>query len=104
MADLVFKYGTLIRSGPKLVNGGKWDATLEDEVRNSRTNADLTIYIRVFFSKIDPAGGRTGTYPDTDDTPANPSKRRIQAWGRGEFDRFANNLIAGAQRFWNGVF
>ncbi|HXB25089.1 MAG TPA: hypothetical protein VNV25_10205 [Gemmatimonadaceae bacterium] len=104
MTDLVFKYGSLIRSGPQLVNGGKWDATLEDEVRNGRTNADLTIFIRVFFSKIDPASGKKGLYPDTDDTPANPSKRRIQAWGRGEFDRFANNLVAGAQRFWNGVF
>ena len=27
MAEINFKYGALIRTGPKLVNGGKWDAT-----------------------------------------------------------------------------
>jgi hypothetical protein len=30
MADIDFKFGTLIRAGPKLVNGSKWDADLVD--------------------------------------------------------------------------
>jgi hypothetical protein len=98
-----FKYGTLIRTGPKLVNGGKWDADLADWVRNTSTNADLTIYIRLHFARIDPAGD-TGVYGDTDDTPTTPSKKKIQRWKPGEFERYTKNLISGAQRYWNGVF
>lgn len=104
MTELNFKFGTLIRGGPKSVNGGKWDATLDDDVRNHNTNADLTIFIKVFFSKINPPAGRIGVYPDTDDTPTNPSKRRIQRWMPGEFERYTRHLVSGAQRFWNGVF
>lgn len=103
MSDINFKFGTLIRTGPKLVNGGKWHADLADWVRNTTTNADLTIYIHVYFSKIDPAGA-AGLYGDTDDTPATPSKKKIQKWKPGEFERYTKNLVSGAQRFWNGVF
>ena len=77
MADVTFKFGSLIRTGPKLVNGGKWNADLVDWRRNAHTNADLTIYIRVHFAKIDPAGA-TGRYGDSDDLPGHPSKRKIQ--------------------------
>lgn len=103
MAEIDFKFGTLIRTGPKLVNGGKWDADLAEWVRNTTTNADLTIYIRIYFSKIQPAGA-TGVYGDADDTQATPSKRKIQKWGPGEFEHYTRKLVAGAQRFWNGVF
>ena len=103
MAEINFKYGALIRTGPKLVNGGKWDADLADWVRNTTTNADLTIYIRVYFSKIDPANA-TGLHGDTDDTPAKPSKKKIQKWKAGEFEKYTKNLVAGAQAFWNGTF
>jgi hypothetical protein len=104
MTGVDFKFGTLIRSGPKQRAGGKWDATLDEYVRNGQSNADLTIYIRVFFSKIDPPRGRTGVFGDTDDTATHPSKRKIQRWGPGEFERFTRQLVNGAQRFWNGVF
>lgn len=94
-----FRFGSLIRTGPTLVNGGKWHADLVEWNRNQTTNADLTIYIRVFFDKIDPAGGaRTGTHMDYD------TNRRIQRWAPGEFERFVRNLTTGASRFWNGVF
>jgi len=55
VAEINFKYGSLIRTGPKLANGGKWDATLDEFVRNSSTNADLTIHISIFFAQINPA-------------------------------------------------
>jgi hypothetical protein len=103
MADITFNFGTLVRTGPKLVNGGKWDADLADWVRNTTTNADLTIYIQVYFSKIDPAGA-TGLFGDTDDEPGKPSKKRIQKWKVGEFEHYTNSLVTGAQRFWDGVF
>jgi hypothetical protein len=103
MADVDFKFGSLIRTGPKLVNGGKWNADLAEWVRNTTTNADLTIYIRVHFAKIDPAGA-TGLHGDSDDEAAHPSKRKIQKWKTGEFERFTKNLVTGAQRYWNGVF
>jgi len=90
MADstITFKYGSLIRTGPQLVYGGKWDSTLEDEVRNATTNADLIISINVFFQEINPAGTATGLYNDTDSGTVDPTtkavapKRRIQAWKR----------------------
>ena len=103
MADIDFKFGTLIRAGPKLVNGGKWDADLVDWRRNTRTNADLTIYIRVYFSKIDPAGA-SGLHADADDTSTTPSKKKIQKWKPGEFERYTKSLVIGARQFWNGVF
>ena len=104
MTDITFKYGTLIRTGPKLVNGGKWDAELNDDVRNSRTNADLTISIAVHFDKINPARGTRGTYGDWDDKPTHPSKRRIQAWKVGEFEHFKRRMLSSAQRYWSGKF
>lgn len=104
MAEVNFKYGSLIRGGPKQSTGGKWDATLDDDVRNDLTNADLTIFIRVFFSKIDPPSSPTGVYGDTDDQASHPSKRKIQRWARGEFERYTHKLVSGAQQFWNGVF
>jgi hypothetical protein len=56
-----------------------------------------------YFFKIQPTSA-TGAYGDADDTPARPSKRKIQKWSPGEFEHYTRNLVAGAQRFWNGVF
>jgi len=103
VAEINFKYGSLIRTGPKLVNGGKWDATLDEFVRNSSTNADLTIHISIFFAQINPAR-KTGVYGDSDDTPTHPSKRKIQSWKPGEFQTFTQRLVRQAQNFWNGVY
>src|SRR5271169_1371172 len=104
MGNLNFKYGTLIRGGPKTLNGGKWDATLKEYVRNAHTNADLSIQIRVYFAKISPALGRTGLHGDHDDTPTKPSKKKIQMWAPGEFESFTSRLVRQAQRYWDGVF
>lgn len=41
MSEINFKYGALIRGGPKQSTGGKWDATFDEYVRNRHTNADL---------------------------------------------------------------
>jgi len=103
MSDVVFKYGTLIRTGPKLKYGGKWDAELDEYVRNERTNADLTISIQVYFDKINPAGA-TGFHADSDDEPGSPSQKKIQRWKAGEFETFTKKLLTSAQRYWNGVF
>jgi hypothetical protein len=99
MTEVNFKFGALIRTGPKLQNGGKWDALLDEYVRNAHTNANLTIIIRVHFLKINPAVAKTGLYPDSD-----KKQRRIQAWAPGEFESYTRMLLASAQRFWNGVF
>ncbi len=103
MTEIDFKFGSLIRTGPTLVYGGKWDADLVDWKTDATTNAYLTIFIRVYFAKIDPAGA-TGQYGDTDDTPTNPSKKPIQKWKPGEFERYVRNLTGSAQRFWDGQF
>ena len=103
MTTIDFKFGTLIRTGPKLVYGGKWDADLVDWRMDATTNAYLTIFIRIYFAKIDPAGA-TGTHGDADDTSTTPSKKPIQKWKAGEFERYVRNLTGGAQRFWDGYF
>ncbi|WGD56219.1 hypothetical protein QA641_21375 [Bradyrhizobium sp. CB1650] len=103
MGTVDFKFGTLIRTGPKLTYGGKWDADLVDWRIDQSTNAYLTIFIRIFFAKIDPAGP-TGTYGDNDDTAAHPSKKPIQKWKHGEFEHYVRNLTSSAQRFWDGQF
>ncbi len=103
MAEIDFKFGTLIRTGPKLKYGGKWDADLVDWKTDATTNAFLTIFIRIWFVKIDPAAA-TGSYGDSDDTPTNPSKKPIQKWKPGEFERFVRNMTSGAQAFWDGQF
>jgi hypothetical protein len=103
MGTVDFKFGTLIRTGPKLVYGGKWEADLVDWKIDAYTNAYLTIFIRVFFLKIDPAGA-TGTYADSDKTATNPSLKPIQKWKPGEFEGYVRNLTTSAQRFWDGQF
>ena len=103
MGTVDLKFGTLIRTGPNLAYGGKWDADLVDWKIDAFTNAYLTIFIRIFFAKIDPAG-KTGTYGDTDDTAAKPSKKPIQKWKPGEFEWYVRNLTSSAQAFWDGQF
>jgi hypothetical protein len=69
----------------------------------------LTIYIRIYFQQINPKG-LTGLYNDSDtgDVDKKTGKvspqRRIKAWSPGEFQLFTSKLLAGAQRFWNGIF
>jgi hypothetical protein len=104
VADIDFKFGTLIRTGPSLQFGGKWDADLVDWRTDATTNAYLTIFIKILFVKIDPAAGATGTHGDADDAPSTPSQRPIQRWRPGEFERFVRNLTSSAQRFWDGQF
>lgn len=104
MTNLEFKYGSLICGGPKQKSGGKWDATLDEFVRNAHTNADLTIFIRAYFAKIDPVPGQAAVYGDANDTPENASKKKIQTWAPGEFEFFTYRLVRQAQQFWNGVF
>jgi hypothetical protein len=106
-----FKFGSLIRTGPKLINGGKWDAELMEWRRNASTNTDLQINIRVFFQRIDPAPGSTGAYPDSDTgkvidkrTGAVGPMKTIIAWKPHEFDQFVARTLSSAQRFWSGVF
>ncbi len=98
MNDVVFKYGTLIRTGPKLKYGGKWDSDLVDWVRNEHTNADLTIYIKIYFQKIEPTAA-VQTHADSDN-----NQKKIVAWKPGEFEQFKRTLLGQAQQFWTGRF
>src|SRR4051812_33058564 len=99
-----FKFGSLIRTGPKLVNGGKWDAELDESVRSHSVNADLTIFIKIYFQQIDPAkGAKTGMHDDADTgeidkTTHKPKPRKtIVPWKPGEFRRFTTQLTLQAQ-------
>jgi hypothetical protein len=96
--DIDFKFGTLFRTDPDLTFAGRWEADLDESVRNAHSNADLTITIRLYLKKIDPQG-RTSRYADADD-----EARLIQTWKPGEFETFKRNLLSGAQRFWDGAF
>jgi hypothetical protein len=41
--DIDFKFGTLFRTDPDLTFAGRWEADLDESVRNGHSNADLTI-------------------------------------------------------------
>ena len=82
---------------------GKFDAELSTDPCDARTNADLTIKLKLGFRQINPAGGAaTGTYHDYGD-PAQPN-RQIIAWTATAWTAWKNNFVASAERYWNGKF
>lgn len=94
-----FDHGEVIRGG-KNFRRGKWHASLDDSFCDSRTNASLTIYLSIYFQKIDPPGGAaTSTHKDS-----NRQDKTIQKWKAGEFEQYRFDLVQSAQEFWDGRF
>lgn len=96
MAIVNFEHPTLIHGRQNVQ--GVFDADLNPDVRNSRTNADLTLFIRICFQKIDPSGG-SNTYNDWDGTAV-----PIRAWRGNEWTNFKSRFISDCRRRWHGKF
>ena len=110
MADHIdFKFGTLFSKGFKGITGDKWDAELDETVRNSQCNAALTISLKIFFQQIDPAG-ETGLHDDANTGKKDKKtgklfpQRRIQKWKGTEFATFTAQVVKTGTQFWDNVF
>ncbi len=98
MSEVNFEFGSLILHGDSAAGQANFDADLNPDVRNATTNADLTIYLRVFLQRHDPPTGTT-TYPDSDGNQV-----PIRAWTDLEWTRFTGRYQRETTQFWNGKF
>jgi len=96
MNEVNFEFGSLIHGRQNVQ--GTFDADLNPDVRNRTTNADLTLYLRINFQKIDPTPTRT-TYADWDGTAV-----PIRQWRGSEFNNWKHRFITDCQQKWNGKF
>ncbi|MEZ5367260.1 MAG: hypothetical protein R2748_34205 [Bryobacterales bacterium] len=96
MGVVDFEFGSLIQGRQNEM--GTFDADLNPDGRNATTNADLTLYIRVNFQKIEPTATVT-TYNDADGTAV-----PIQSWGASEWSGWKRRFVTDCQRRWNGKF
>lgn len=96
MGTIDFEFGTLIHGRQNSM--GVFDADLNPDVRNATTNADLTLYLRICFQKID----RTDAQP----TYAEWGGRQvpIEVWRPNEYESFKRRFIADCQQKWSGKF
>ncbi len=96
MSTIDFEFGTLIQGRQNHM--GTFDADLNPDVRNRTTNADLTVYIRINFQKVDPTPAAT-TYADYDGTAV-----PILTWRTSEFAAWKRRFLTDCQRKWSGKF
>lgn len=97
MGEVTFEFGTLIHGRQNQM--GTFDADLNPDVRNSTTNADLTLYIRINFQRIDPTPGSPATYRDYDGTAV-----PIRAWRDAEWTQWKSRFLSDCRTKWNGKF
>jgi len=78
---------------------GKWDAELDQMVCDRYNNCNLTLTIKLYVKKVEPAGGTAkGTYKDADDTD-----RKIVRWG-AKWLPWITKLRRECEDFWHGKF
>lgn len=81
----------------------KFDASLNTDWCNSKTNADLTLTLRLGFRQINPAGGAAkGSYNDYGDASGQP--RAILKWTPQTWQAWKLTFCRSAQLFWHGKF
>lgn len=70
-----------------------------------RWNCGITLYLKVFLRKIDPANGAaTGTAADWDTTYNHGRARNIVRWAAGEFEAWSARYQRECQTFWDNKF
>lgn len=94
MGEVNFEFGTLIQGRQNRM--GTFDADLNPDVRNATTNADLTVYVRIHFQRVDPTPTVT-TYADYDGTQV-----PIRAWRESEWTTWKRRFLTDCQQKWNG--
>lgn len=96
MTTVNFEHGTLIHGRQNRM--GTFDADISMHGANRLNNADLTVYLRINFQKIDPTPGNT-TYRDWDNTAV-----PIRAWRGQQFDRWKRRFMRDCKRKWDRKF
>jgi hypothetical protein len=96
MGIVNFEHGTLIHGQQNAF--GTFDADIDETVCDSTTNANLTLFLRIHFVRVDPTATST-TYSDADGTAV-----PIRAWTDGVWRRWKQRFISGVQSKWNGKF
>jgi hypothetical protein len=91
MTTIVFDHSTLIQGKMNNIDGGVFDASIDDTCCNTKDNAELTIYMRVHFydGYYDAAITSGGKAKDSDDTEIQrfPGRRQPFATGSSDFSR-----------------
>jgi len=77
------------------IAGTKFDSELDDSMANDKTNAELTLYLRVYLERV--ASG--GKIKDADDV-----EFEVQEWGTTEWTAFKKKYQQQGQAYWHGKF
>ena len=96
MGVVTFEHGTLIHGRQNRM--GTFDADINADVRNRRRNADLTLYVRIYFQQINPTA-TSSTYNDHDGTAV-----PIRAWRPAEWRNWKRRFLRDCRRKWHGKF
>lgn len=96
MSIVTFEHGSLIHGRQN--DMGTFDADVNADVCNRSTNANLTLYIRIHFQKINPTAA-SNTYNDSDNTPV-----PIRAWRVQEWEHWKRRFLTDCRRKWSGKF
>ena len=91
-----FEHGTLIHGQQNAF--GTFDADIDESVCNARTNANLTLYVRINFVRVEPTAA-SNTYADADGTNV-----PIRAWTDALWSRWKNRFVTECQSKWSGKF
>jgi len=75
-----------------------FDSELDTNVCNADTNANLTLFFRIFLQRYDPPGG-AGMVNEWGGTP-----RAVTAWPEHEWRHFCRRYQTETQDYWNGRF
>jgi len=78
------------------IANSKFDSELDDSMANDKTNAELTIFLRVYLEKV-PGGG---TIKDAN----NSTDFDVQEWSTTEWAAFKKKYQQQGQAFWHGKF
>lgn len=96
MGTVNFEFGTLIQGGQNKM--GVFDADIDPFVRNGTTNADLSVFVRICFQKVDPTPA-SSTYNDWDGTAV-----PIRKWRSDEWANWKRRFINDCNGAWHGKF
>lgn len=96
MTTIDFEFGTLIHGRQN--HQGVFDADLNPDCRNRTTNADLTVYLRIYFEQVNPTATST-TYNDWDGNAV-----PIRRWRPNEWSDWKRRFLRDCRRKWHGKF
>ena len=81
---------------------GRFDAVMETDVCTPRTNADITLIMRLGVQQVNPANGASeGTFEGSE--PGRGGKRIVR-WNAICWLAWKHHFQRSAERFWNGRF